>query len=107
MLSLIWTSMRQEMARKRKGARVEDISLTDLLRIILSPDSSREMKRLLAKQFQQSDGLLAAMGASGFGRDASVGLGKFDVAGGDEAEVEVIKTGAWWKSMTMLTWSRK
>lgn len=64
MLSLIWASMRQEMARKRKGARVEDISLTDLLRIILSPDSSREMKLLLAKQFQQSDGLLAAMGGN-------------------------------------------
>ena len=62
MLTLIWSSMRQEMARKQKGAKVEDISLTDLLRIILSPDSSHEMKLLLAKQFQQSDGLLAAMG---------------------------------------------
>ena len=55
MLSIMFKSFQQEMAAKRKGGGVAQVSTAELLRALFSPNFAVEMKYIFAKQFQEME----------------------------------------------------
>ena len=62
MFMLMFKLMREDMAaRSKKGKRAADISTAELLRALLSPARSVELKYLLARQFNEMERLTAGL----------------------------------------------
>ena len=69
MFMLMFKLMREDMAaRAKKGKRPADISTAELLRALLSPTRSVELKYLLARQFNEMERLTAGLN----GKEGSV-----------------------------------
>jgi hypothetical protein len=69
MFMLMFKLMREDMAaRSKKGKRAADISTAELLRALLSPTRSVELKYLLARQFNEMERLTAGLN----GKEGSV-----------------------------------
>ncbi|MBL68126.1 MAG: hypothetical protein CMO74_06695 [Verrucomicrobiales bacterium] len=61
MLNLMLKTMREEMARKRAGEEIEEITPAELLIALLSPNRAREMKRLLAANMGTVEDALSSL----------------------------------------------
>lgn len=61
MLSIMFKSFQQEMAAKRKGGGVAQVSTAELLRALFSPNFAVEMKYIFAKQFQEMERISAGL----------------------------------------------
>ncbi len=65
MFNLMFKMMRQNLAQRSKGKGAADISTLELLRALLSPTRSVELKYLLARQFNEMERLTAGLDADG------------------------------------------
>ena len=61
MLSIMFKSFQQEMAAKKKGGGVAQVSTAELLRALFSPNFAVDMKYILAKQFQEMERISAGL----------------------------------------------
>jgi hypothetical protein len=58
-LTLMLRAIQADLARQARGGRSSQITLGDMLRIFLSKDRSRAMKRVLARQFEDIEATMA------------------------------------------------
>ena len=61
MFRLMFKMMREEMARQQQGKAGSDISTTDLLRALLSPNRAVDLKYIFARQFNEMERLTAGL----------------------------------------------
>jgi hypothetical protein len=61
MLSLMIQSMLNEMARQNEGMAAAQPGVMDLIAALQSPDRARQLKLILAKQFNQMDEMMSGM----------------------------------------------
>ena len=65
MFKLMFKMMQQDLAQRSKGKGAADISTLELIRALLSPTRSVELKYLLARQFNEMERLTAGLDADG------------------------------------------
>ena len=65
MFKLMFKLMQQDLAQRSKGKGAADISTLELIRALLSPTRSVELKYLLARQFNEMERLTAGLDADG------------------------------------------
>jgi hypothetical protein len=61
MLSLMIQSMLNEMARQNEGMAAAQPGVLDLIAALQSPDRARQLKLILARQFNQMDEMMSGM----------------------------------------------
>ena len=65
MFKLMFKMMQQDLAQRAKGKGAADISTLELIRALLSPTRSVELKYLLARQFNEMERITAGLDADG------------------------------------------